>query len=110
MAQDITLALGARDTYGPIQQVGADGTVLTPQNPDYSEPVITIGDPTIVSAGQTGPATYELQGLKVGTTTITATDTSSTAGDAPTIIEVLNITVTGPAAVALHGDVVPVTS
>lgn len=103
MAQDISIPLGSNGNYGPIQQVDASGNVLSPQNPDYDAPVITIADPTIVSAGQIEPTTYQLAGLKAGTTTLTATSTSTTPGDNPDITEVNTVTVTGPVAAALHG-------
>lgn len=103
MAQTITIPLGQSGIYGPINQVGADGTVLSPRNADYSAPTLTLDDPTVVSASLNAGNTYTLTGLKVGTTTGTASATSSTSGDISPITEVNTIIVTGPVASALHG-------
>lgn len=103
MAQTLTIPLGQTANYGPIQQVDADGNVVSPQNPDYIQPALAIADSTIVSATVIAAGTYTLTPLKTGSTTITAFATSSTEGDVSPVDEVNTITVTGPTVAALHG-------
>jgi hypothetical protein len=81
-----------------------DGVVLSPQNPNYTVPGTVIADPTVIRISVTG----EIDPLKLGTTTITATATSPDPNDVSPLQEVLTVTVIGPRANGLVFQLGPV--